>query len=328
MSSADIDAAVKKALDEEAYIPTAGSNANTYSMVRRRHSEIRCAAGNHDRLSVDTIQAPISKLIAYLDHRIQEPEQWETLCSDLCNRIQQPFTAWFKTADIEKSQELIYAFCRCLIELNPYLIFILVLESEKACALDTINTLKQNIYVKEVIYQTITAQKAMALLYVLPWNSGTLKADLPSCGFQECDLIWSLRIHNHQPDWKNELRAAIDEPCSTGVLIDVDDNVSLSERALILQYLYPVYQRTTKMIHFTNLELDTFLTHFNKFPEKYQIITPWHLESILTLDRNFSIQSLYEPDQHTYQDLAAYQLFMQRAMQSKHFNKTASRTAQ
>ena len=46
---------------------------------------------------------------------------------------------------------------------------------------------------------------------------------------------------------------------------------------------------------------------FPSSSSKYNIVAPWHLESVLSLNDYLSIQSLDKPDTPTYRDITVYQ---------------------
>ena len=55
---------------------------------------------------------------------------------------------------------------------------------------------------------------------------------------------------------------------------------------------------------------------FPSSSSKYNIVAPWHLESVLSLNDDLSIQSLDKPDTPTYRDITVYQLLMRKTVKN------------
>ena len=314
MPPADMAAAVEIA-HTVAYVPTAGNKTTRYSMASRRHPDLRrvpVQTSGHGKAGQIHLRTPISMLTARLDHRKQSPEDWKRVASGLRDCIQQPFTAWFTAVDPEKDLEMISAFCHALLKSNPYLIFTLMLEPDGELTPETAAAIKAMMATRERIYQIVTVEKAATLICVRPWNSTRRQMLSPSSRPKHYDLIWSIKIGDGRSGWETAIKSAVDDPRAAGVLLHVADSVPLADRASILQFVSSIYRKTTKSIHFRNLELETTLPAFSHGTSGYRIVRPWHLESVLCLDGEGSVESLFEPNNYTYQDIIAYQPLMQK----------------
>lgn len=316
MPSCDLEAARDTANDLHVYTQTHRRN-HCFSMVTTCHCDVEYARPIQSRdihRCTKELASPVSKMVVQLDRRHQTPAQYETISQGLRNCIRQPFTAWFKTANLDRDVELIYSFCTPLFESNPYLMLRIWVETDSVFSLSTIDFIKKTIPVKERFYWTVVVPQALQVSVTLPWPSADDDREWLSQAAKRVDLFWRVRISAGE-DWKGVLKGAMEEPVCRGILIEVDEDMSMDGRAAVLHYLHPHHQETTKLIGFRDLELESAFLCLDESNPGYTTFKPWYVESILTLDTDLSVDSVHCATEKTQQDLVAYQLLIQRKVE-------------
>ena len=85
----------------------------------------------------------------------------------------------------------------------------------------------------------------------------------------------------------------------------------MDERAAVLHHLHGYYQKTSKLIGFRDLELESTLLCLDESNPGYTTFKPWYVESILALDTDLAVSALYCANEKTSQDLTVCQLLLQ-----------------
>jgi radical SAM superfamily enzyme YgiQ (UPF0313 family) len=315
MPSCDLEAARDIANNLHVYTQSRRRN-HCFSMVTTCHRDVEYARPIQSRdicRCTKELPASVSKMVVHLDRRRQTPAQWKTVSEGLRDHIRQPFTAWFKTASLDRDVELIHSFCTPLFESNPYLMLRLWIETDSVFSFSNIDFIKKMIPVKERFYWTVIMPQALQVGVILPWSSANYDREWLAQATNRVDLFWRVRISAHE-DWKGVLRGIMEDTVCCGILIEVDDDIPMDERAAVLHYVHAHYQKTSKLIGFRDLELESTLLCLDESNPGYTTFKPWYVESILTLDTDLSVGSLYCANEKTYQDLTAYQLLVQRKM--------------
>lgn len=317
MPPCDLEAAKDMANRLHNYTQSRRRN-HCFSMVTTCHHDIEYARPVQSRDihgCTKALPSPVSKMIVRLDRGCQTPDQWDTVSLGLRDHIRQPFTAWFKTASLDRDVELINSLCTPLFQSNPHLMLRIWVETERAFSLSSTDLIKKTIPVKERFYWTVTVPQAMQVSVILPWSSTGYDREWLAQAVDRVDLFWQMRI-SAQEDWKGTFRRIMEDAVCCGLLIEVDDDMRIEERAAVLHYVHAHHQPTSKLIGFRDLELEAAFLCLDESNPGYAAFKPWYVESILTVDTDLSVSSQYCASEKTTQDLIAYQLLIQRKMKT------------
>lgn len=257
----------------------------------------------------DLIQPPggFEKVILSLDSSCQRVETMECLGRSLRQAGCQTFTVWFKTRDVEKDLALMSSFIRPIAEANPFLLWSIILETDRTFRLTAIEDLIKDIPSSEVMFDFCQTSPAVSLGVVLPWGrvhrERTWLEDLSGLA----PYYWSLDISGLS-SWKSEVDDIFKDTLDSGILLDTDPPWEVGSVVRCLKYLQRKVSRQPKRIFFRNLALEYAKQLATTDDPAGQLISrPRSIGSILSLDTDGRVKTVLKNDPDTIMDLIAFQ---------------------
>jgi radical SAM superfamily enzyme YgiQ (UPF0313 family) len=256
----------------------------------------------------------LNKIVLELDASLQRADQLKRLGEDLSRRITQPFTAWFKSRDLGRDFELIRSFIPPVAAPNPYLLWSVVLETDRAFDPALVEKIKQVIAPKEIMFDFCRTSEPITMCALLPWTGAFDKAWLEDIR-REVPLYRSLTLSENM-DWRRESESLFRENHGAGCLVDMDRSCSLDFVARMLSYFSVKTRREKKEILYRNQAVYYAMQMFqNQGQQTISIRRPEKLRGILSLDKQLNVVSFVGINSETAMALAAFQMKLKRRIQ-------------
>ncbi len=276
----------------------------------------RAEERREDIFACRSLGRKINTVILELDTAVQKPVLLERLGRHLSRRLIQPLTAWFKTRDPESDMDLMAAFCRPIAETNPFLLWTIVLETDRPLTVSLVERIKQIIPTREVMFDFCRTAQPIEFCGVFPWHDARnrsryteIRAAMPVC--------WSLDIAP-RTRWREALDGLFAAADDDGILLDLAPQSTLDFAVEVLQHLEQKWTAQRKNVKFRNLALyyARRIVHGTE-TEEISVSRPETLESALAFDSRLALRSRFRQDPETVLGLVVFQLNLRKFIQGR-----------
>ena len=257
----------------------------------------------------------VEKIVLELDSSLQRTDQLERLGIRLSRRITQPFTVWFKSRDIDRDFDLMRSFISPVAAENPYLLWSIVLETDREFDPPVIDRIKKSASSKEIMFDFCRTSEPISICVLLPWTKKIDDTWLENIS-RSAPLYRSLSI-SQDSGWHGDCERFFGENHGSGLLVDMDPACSLEFFTRTLGYFNEKTRTQSREILYRNLALYTAMRVFQGGgQDSISIRKPEKNRSVISLDKNMDVISRMEKDKETAMALAAFQMKLKRLVQN------------
>jgi len=265
-------------------------------------------------------ESSINKVILELDSRSQTRGDLEKAGRGLSRSLTLPFTAWFKTQNMGRDLILMRSFLSPIATSNPFLLWLVILESDIGFPVPIIERLRKSIPSREYLFDYCRTYSPIKILGLFPWEDARRKEPWLKDISKHILFYWSFNISS-RGDWQKEMDDLFREEHCSGVLIDF---VPGSDMDFIVEVFHSLYKRMKsrqKSFFFRNLTISYLFAGFVNRKERSQgisVIKPDNhdIETVLSIDRHMNISSALALDDMAITEMIACQIKFQKVFKA------------
>lgn len=259
----------------------------------------------------------IHKLVMDLD---DHPDAMELFARHhMAERINYPFTVWFRSNRIHEHLNDIIALLRGAVARNPFLLMRIIVETDVFISLEELNP---RILFPEALerYVKLDPKKSYPIetFFVFRWHRReTMSKPLRSQIREMTNAAWAVTI-SQASDWKSKLKAIRGFSPVNGIVIDFDNK---SHPLFIIDVLKHMLEEPMERIYFRSLAVSTVMTFMKEIarsalrePSDKIFFDLPHIETIMTIGRDGEAQITLSPGPQTSLVLAALQVKVGRLL--------------
>ncbi|MHB9154861.1 MAG: B12-binding domain-containing radical SAM protein, partial [Endomicrobiales bacterium] len=294
MTGDDIQGSIARA--KCGYHPTFSGSFSSYcqSEYPRKHARGGGRTGEGERFN---------KVVIELDRGVQSGGRLRAAGEKLAGKIHQPFTVHFRSEDAGRDAGLMKSFIEPIAERNPYLVWNVILESDKEFGPQVIQRLRESIpgVEKEDLYVNDTGSiSALSVCGVFPWKGyGREKRGGRERG--EGFLFYRAVEVCGGESWREDACGALAEENGRGILVDFDRSLSMSTVLEAAGYLREEGKKRDKEVHFRNIALAYAGSGVAGQGDRV-------IESVIEIDRRMRISRALSADAKTCLELVSWQM--------------------
>jgi len=229
----------------------------------------------------------------------------------ISGRVGQIFTVWFRFASSDKNShykktfDLIEAFIRPIVDVNPFIPIQIILESDKPAPLDFISKINGVIQSKTPFSSDTRRLIDKGCVFsLLPFETHNDAGDELPVSFY---YLWTVTISNEE-NWEEKLNGVIEKKSGLGIILDFHHDTDFETIVKVMRFL-PEHTEKTEFF-FRNLAHESLFQLLNPLRRTNSYWS--EIETIVSVDPNCMITPVLLPLPQVKLDLFSWQLKAQK----------------